>query len=199
MYAKVTQRPVPKACKGKHATEFGGEVHLDLWGSTPVETKGGHKYYIMFTNDMSWLMHLYLLRLKSEAFNAYKQYEVWCMMHLGMSIKILHSDCGDEYLDKGFTLYLKSRGTEQKLTMHDTPSQNGVAKRRNHTIVEHIQALLHASGLPRFLWGEAARHVVWLMNRTSTKAVDGKTPYEAAFKKKPDLRDVCKWGETMWV
>ena len=94
---------------------------------------------------------------------------------------------------------MKSKGTEQKLTVHDTPSQNGVAKRRNHTIVERIHALLHASGLPQFLWGEAARHVVWLMNQTSTKAVDGMTPYEAAFGKKPDLRNVCEWGERVWI
>lgn len=37
------------------------------------------------------------------------------------------------------------------------------------------------------------------MNRTSTKAVDGKTPFEAAFGKKPKLRDVREWGETIWV
>jgi len=37
------------------------------------------------------------------------------------------------------------------------------------------------------------------MNRTSTKAVDGKTPFEAVFGKKLDLRDVHEWGETMWV
>ena len=37
------------------------------------------------------------------------------------------------------------------------------------------------------------------MNQTSTKAVDGKTPYEAAFVKKPNLRDVCEWGEKVWV
>jgi len=37
------------------------------------------------------------------------------------------------------------------------------------------------------------------MNRTSTKAVDGKTPFEAAFGKKPDLRDVREWGKTVWV
>ena len=42
-------------------------------------------------------------------------------------------------------------------------------------------------------------HVVWLMNHTSTKAVDGKTPFEAAVGKKPDLRDVCEWGKTIWV
>ena len=37
------------------------------------------------------------------------------------------------------------------------------------------------------------------MNRTSTKAVDGKTPYEAAFAKKPNLRDVREWEEKVWV
>lgn len=83
--------------------------------------------------------------------------------------------------------------------MHDTPQHNGVAERRNRTIVEHIRALLHASGLPKTLWGEAAHHVVWLLNRTTTKAVDGKTPYEAAFGKKPDLRHVWEWGEKIWV
>ena len=83
--------------------------------------------------------------------------------------------------------------------VHNTPSQNGVAECCNCTIVERIHALLHASGLPQFLWGEAARHVVWLMNRTSTKAVDGMTPYEAAFRKKPDLRNVCEWGECVWI
>ena len=37
------------------------------------------------------------------------------------------------------------------------------------------------------------------MNRTSTKAVDGKTPFEAAFGKKPDLREVREWSEIVWV
>lgn len=83
--------------------------------------------------------------------------------------------------------------------VHDTPQHNGVAERRNRTIVERIQALLHSSGLPKSLWGEAARHVVWLMNRTSTKAVDGMTPYEATFSKKPNLGEVREWGEKVWV
>jgi hypothetical protein len=107
---------------------------------------------------------------------------------LDARVKILHSDHGGEYLGKEFTLYLKSKGTTQKSIVHDTPQHNGVAERRNCTIVEQIRALLHASGLPKTLWGEVACHVVWLLNRTTTKAVDGKTPYEAVFGKKPDLR-----------
>ena len=78
----------------------------------------------------------------------YKEHEAWCMTQLGASIKKLHSDIGGEYLDNDFISHLKSKGTEQKLTVHDTPSQNGVAKHCNCTIVEHIRALLHASGLP---------------------------------------------------
>ena len=70
---------------------------------------------------------------------------------------------------KEFVTHLKSKGTTSKFTVHDTPQQNGVAERRNRTIIECIQALLHVSGLPRTMWGEAARHVVWLMNRCSTK------------------------------
>ena len=32
-----------------------------------------------------------------------------------------------------------------------------------------------------------------------TKAVEEMTPYEAAFGKKPDLREVQEWGEKVYV
>ena len=199
VYAKATRKPVFKVRQGDRATEFGGEIHTDLWGPAPVATKSGRRYYITFTDDMTRLTHLHLLRTKAEAFMAYKDFEAWCKTQLNASVKILHSDRGGEYRGKEFILHLKSKGTKEKLTVHDTPAHNGVAERRNRTIVERIRALLHASGLPKYLWGEAARHVVWLMNRTTTKAISEKTPYEAAFGKKPNLSEVREWGEKVWV
>jgi hypothetical protein len=174
VYVKAMHKPVAKSREGKHATEFGGEVHSDLWGPAPVATKAGKCYYITFTDDKTCLMHLYLLWNKSDAFASYTDYEAWCDTHLDARVKTLHSDCGGEYLGKEFTLYLKSKGTTQKLTVHDTPQHNGIAERHNRTIVEWICALLHASGLPKTLWGEVARHVIWLLNRTSTKLLMGK-------------------------
>jgi len=199
VYAKATRKPVAKAREGECATSFGDEVHSDLWGPAPVETKGGRKYYVSFTDDATRFTHLYLLRAKSDTFDAYQKYEAWCNTQLDARVKILHSDRGGEYMDNKFIEHLKKRGTEQKLTVHDTPAHNGVAERRNRTILERIRALLHASGLPKNLWGEAARHVVWLMNRTSTKAVEGKMPFEAVFGIKPDLRAVHEWGEKVFV
>ena len=199
VYAKATRKSIPKAREGERAKVFAGEVHSDLWGPAPVETKGKKRYYITFTDDKTRLTTIYLLAKKNDAFESYKDYEAWCKTQLSAPVKILHSDRGGEYLGKEFKLYLNSKGTMQKLTVHDTPQHNGVAERRNRTILERVRALLHSTGLPRTLWGEAARHVVWLMNRTSTKAVEGMTPFEAAFGGKPDLSEVREWGERVWV
>ena len=183
MYAKATCKSVLKACESDCAKIFGEEVHSNCWGPAPVENKGGKQYYITYTDDCIRLTHLYLLHAKSDAFDSYKEYKAWCNQQLGVLIKVVHSDCGGEYLDKAFTLHLKQRGTEQKLTIHDTPAYNSVAEQQNCTIIEQIHALLHASNLPKFLWGEAACHVIWLMNRMMTKAVDNSmTPYEAIWK-----------------
>lgn len=79
-------------------------------------------------------------------------------------------------------------------SVHDTPEHNGVAERLNRTLVERVRAMLHASGLPKSLWGEAMMHAVWLKNRSSTRALDGKTPYEMLYNKKPDLSGIPVWG-----
>lgn len=200
VYAKATRKPVAKVHQGERAVEFAGEVHTDLWGPVPVATLRGRTYYVSFTDDKTRLTNLYLLQCKSDAFSAYKEYEAWCGTQHGAKVKVLHSDRGGEYLGKEFALHLKNAGTAQKLTVHDTLQHNGVAERLNRTLVEKVRAMLHDSGLPRFLWGEAISHAVYLKNRTPTKALpDDTTPYEAVTGKKPDLRHLRVWGSKVWV
>ena len=74
-YAKSSRKPISKTREGERATVFGGEVHTDLWGPAPIESKGGKKYYITFTDDKTHLTHIYLLRSKDEAFGAYQEHE----------------------------------------------------------------------------------------------------------------------------
>ncbi|KAE9384759.1 hypothetical protein BT96DRAFT_841776 [Gymnopus androsaceus JB14] len=59
--------------------------------------------------------------------------------------------------------------------------------------------MLHDAKLPKTLWGECIRHAVWLKNRTLTKVLQGKTPYEVAFKRKPNLANVPDWGAKVFV
>jgi len=50
-----------------------------------------------------------------------------------------------------FQSYFKSQGTKQKLTVYDTSQHNSIAECQNHTIVEHVCAVLYASHLSRLL------------------------------------------------
>ena len=90
-------------------------------------------------------------------------------------------------------------GTIQHLTIHDTPEHNGIRERVNRTLLERVQAMLHTSGLPKFLWGEAINHAIYLKDHTLTKALDGKTPYEAFHGQKPNLHGLPEFGSQVWV
>ena len=156
VYAKATRKPVAKEREGERATEFGGEIHSDLWGPAPVPTIRGRRYYVTFTDDKTRMTYIHLLRQKSDTFAAYKDFEAECLTQHDARVKVLHSDRGGEYTGKEFVLHLRKNGTKQKLTVHDTPQHNGVSERLNRTILEKVRAMLHASGQPKFLWGEAA-------------------------------------------
>jgi hypothetical protein len=114
-------------------------------------------------------------------------------------IKVLCSDRGGEYLSKDFDEHLAAAGTARQLTTHDTLQLNGVTERLNRTLLERIRALQHASELPKMLWGEALCHTTWLKNRTATRALDNKTPFEALYGTTPDLSEVQPWGCKVWV
>ena len=78
--------------ESERAGVFGGEVHLDLWGKAPVESKGGKKFFVTFINDKTRLTHLYLLKTKDEALKFYKHYKAWVATQMGAKIKVLNSD-----------------------------------------------------------------------------------------------------------
>ena len=59
------------------------------------------------------------------------------------------------------------------------PQQNGVVERRNQTVVEMARCLLKSMAVPAMFWGDAVKTAVYLLNRSPTRSINGKTPYEA--------------------
>ena len=66
--------------------------------------------------------------------------------------------------------------------MPKTPQQNGVAERMNRTLVEIVRSMLSDAKLPKNFWAEALSTAVYLHNRSPTRAVLKKTPFEALTK-----------------
>jgi hypothetical protein len=194
VYTKVTRKSVQKEREGTRATDLGDEICSDIWGPALVETIRSHRYYISFINDMSCLIHISLLCKKSETPHAYKEFEARLQTKYGKGIKCLNSDHGGDYMGKAFTLHLKEQGTYQKLNVHNTPQHAGVLEHFNRTALKKVCAMLHSSGLPRSLWGEALSYAIWVINCMTTQALNNMTPLEAATGGKPDLSGLHKWG-----
>jgi len=103
-------------------------------------------------------------------------------------IQALRSDNGKEYTSRQFTMFCEATDIERQLKTPYNPQQNGVSERKNRTIMEMVRCMLHEKGLPKEYWAEVANTAVFLLNRLPTKAVDGKTPFEAWYGYKPFLK-----------
>ncbi|HEV7735797.1 MAG TPA: reverse transcriptase domain-containing protein, partial [Chlamydiales bacterium] len=196
---KLKRLEVAKERMTSLATKFGEHIHSDVWGPTEKETLGGKKYFVSYTDDHTRWTTVYLLRQKSEVFATFKAYHKWVNTHLKVPILRLHSDRGGEYTSAAFQDYLHEQGIEMELTVHDTPEHNGVAERLNGVLLEKVRTMLIAAQLPVFLWAEALTHAVYLKNRTSTRILEGKTPFELVMEEPPNLSDLPEWGMKAWV
>ena len=77
--------------------------------------------------------------------------------------------------------------------MPGSSNQNGVAERRNITLLDMVGSMLSSSKIPKILWSEALKTVSYILNRVPTKAVS-KTPFELFKGWKPSLRHIRIWG-----
>ncbi|XP_057449943.1 uncharacterized protein LOC130741148 [Lotus japonicus] len=116
---------------------------------------------------------------KSEAFTMFLHFKAFAEKQSGYEIKTLRTDHGGEFIHKSFLNYCKEQGIQRQLTIRYTPQQNGVAERKNRTIVEMARSMLKGKELPNKLWAEAVSSAAYILNRSPTKAVQNKTPFEA--------------------
>ncbi|KAF8507816.1 hypothetical protein JB92DRAFT_2734255 [Gautieria morchelliformis] len=59
--------------------------------------------------------------------------------------------------------------------------------------------MLLESSLPKTLWGHAILHANYLRNRTHTRALPDKTPFEMIHHEKPNLKDIHVWGIEVYI
>ena len=182
---KMTKRSFPS--KEHRANDLLELIHSDVCGPFNVQARGGYEYFVTFIDDCSRYGYAYLMHRKSETFAKFKEFRVETEKQLGKPIKALRSDRGGEYLDEEFRSYLTNNGIFSQLTTPSTSQQNGIAERRNKTILDMMRSMLSDLLLPKSFWGYALQTVVYLINRILSKSIP-KTPFELWTCHKPSLR-----------
>jgi hypothetical protein len=100
---------------------------------------------------------------------------------------------------KEFVNFCKDVGIKRELTTPYNPQQNGVAERKNRTILEAVKTMIHDQDLPMCLWAEAAMAAVYVQNRLSHSALGLKTPEEMFTRKKPQVRHLKIFGRPVFI
>lgn len=72
-------------------------------------------------------------------------------------------------------------------------------ERRNLIVVEMARCLLKSKGVPGEFWGEAVTTAVYLLNCAPTRSLQGKTPYEAWYNRKPKVHHLRTFGCIAYV
>ena len=124
-------------------------------------------------------MWLVLLSNKSEAAAAIKKFQAGVEVETGRKLRALRTDRGGEFTAVTFAESYADHGVHRQLTAPYSPQQNGVVERRNQTVLAMARCLLNARGVPSTFWGETVSTAVFILNRSPTKALKNKTPYEA--------------------
>lgn len=80
-------------------------------------------------------------------------------------------DRDEEYILKAFDDICKDYYTLHQLIAAYTIQQNGVAERKNRTILNMVRGMLKNKYLPKSYWAEAVTTAVYLLNKCPTKSV----------------------------
>ncbi|GJT74728.1 putative ribonuclease H-like domain-containing protein [Tanacetum coccineum] len=74
--------------------------------------------------------------------------------------------------------FYREKGIKREYSVARTPQQNGVAERKNMTLIEAARTMLADSKLPTTFWAEAVSTACYVQNRVLIVKPHNKTPYE---------------------
>ncbi|GJW30262.1 ribonuclease H-like domain-containing protein, partial [Tanacetum coccineum] len=142
-------------------------LHMDLFGPVSVESVNRKKYCLVVTDDCSKFSWVFFLAYKDETYD---------MLHdliVGLENKLRHK--------------------VKTISIARTPQQNGVAERKNRTLIEAARTMLADSLLP-IQFGEAVNTAGYVLNRVLVTKPQMKTPYEILMGRSPNISFMRPFG-----
>ena len=154
-------------------------IHTDVCGPMIVASLNRYLYYVLFTDDHSRKTWIYFLKTKDGVLARFQEFKAQVENLTGMKIKVLRSYNRAEYTSKDFSNFCIEAGIKREYTVPYNPHQNGVAVRKNKTIIEATKTLIHDQSLPMTLWEEACMKAVYVQNKSPHQILKNITPEEA--------------------
>ncbi|GJS00768.1 putative ribonuclease H-like domain-containing protein [Tanacetum coccineum] len=162
-------------------------LHMDLFGPTFVKSLMKKMYCLVVTDDYSRFSWVFFLATKDETSEILKTFITGIENLIDLKVKVIRCDNGTEFKNKVMNQFCEMKGIKREFSDARTPQQNGVAERKNRTLIEAARTMLADSKLPTTFWAEAVNTACYVQNRVLVIKPHNKTPYELFLGRKPAL------------
>ena len=174
-------------------------IHCDILGPYRIPSSCGAHYFLSVVDDASRATWVYLIKDRTEASKQLKSFILMVKTQFGKGVKVVRSDNGSEFVSRSMQEFYSEHGIVRESSCVDTPQQNGRVERKHRHILNVARALRFQANLPIHFWGECVLTAVFLINRTPSKLLNGKTPYEALLHRKPSFDEIRVFGTLCFV
>ncbi|GJV78418.1 putative ribonuclease H-like domain-containing protein [Tanacetum coccineum] len=187
------------SCKAKPMSSISQPLqllHMDLFGPTSVRSINHKTYCLVITNDfMHGVVGVCLFRTRrNETSGIFKNFIRQIENQLNQKVKTIRCDNGIEFKNRDIIEFYGSKGIKREYSNARTPQQNGVAERKNRTLIEAARTMLADSFFPNTFWAEPVSTACYVLNRVLVTKPQNKTPYELITGKTPIISYIRPFG-----
>nr|GEY13592.1 hypothetical protein [Tanacetum cinerariifolium] len=166
-------------------------IHMDLFGLTNVTSLMRKSYCLVITDDFSRFSWVFFLTTKDETSGILKTFITGIENQLDCKVKVIRCDNRTKFKNSIMNRFYDMKGIQREFSVPRTPHQNGVAERKNRTLIEAARTMLVDSKFPTTFWAEVVNTACYVLNRALVIKPHNKTPYKL-IRGKPLLIDFMK-------
>ncbi|GJU73513.1 retrovirus-related pol polyprotein from transposon TNT 1-94 [Tanacetum coccineum] len=117
-------------------------LHMDLFGPLTPRSINHEKYTLVIVDKYSRYIWVYFLKKKSQAPETIMSFIKRVENQNDIKVKQLRTHNGTEFRNNILVNFYNEKGISQNFSSPYTPEQNGVAKRKNRTLIEAARTML---------------------------------------------------------
>ncbi|GJV01639.1 retrovirus-related pol polyprotein from transposon TNT 1-94 [Tanacetum coccineum] len=136
----------------------------------------------------------FFLKTKNETSSILRNFIIEIENLKDLKVKIIMCDNGGEFKNREMDEFCTKKGIKREFSNARTPQQNGVAERRNRTLIEAARTMLTDAKLPVTFWAKAVSSACYVQNRVLVNKYHNKTPYELFNGRSPAIRFLRPFG-----
>ncbi|GJT25554.1 putative ribonuclease H-like domain-containing protein [Tanacetum coccineum] len=185
------------SCKSKLVSSVSKPLHtlhMDLFGPTSVSSLNHKWYCLVVIDEFSRFTWTFFLKTKNETSSILRDFITGIENLKDLKVKIIRCDNRGEFRNKEMNEFCSRKGIKREFSNARTSQQNGVAERRNRTLIEAARTMLADAKLPVKFWAEAVNTACYVQNRVLVNKTYNKTPYELFNKRSPAIGFLRPFG-----